>query len=686
MTGQQRLVITRTLAVVVALLLTRGSAAAQDATAPEKVAKDLSELSFEQLVDLSIDSVYSASAYAQKITEAPASVSIVTSEDIDAFGYRTLEDVLRSVRGFYVTNDRNYSYLGMRGFSRPGDYNARILLLVDGHRMNDNVFGSALLGTEFALDVDIIERIEIVRGPSSSLYGTSAFFAVINVITKKGEGVGGFDVAGSLGSFGTSRGRVSFGKGFANGAQFLLSGSAYESDGQHELYYPEFDTPESNFGVARDVDGDKSTHFLGKFRAGGFRLAALHGSRDKTVPTASFGTIFGDPRAGTVETQQFVDAQYERTLASRWHAGARVYYDRYAYDGTYPYPGDEEGGAPSSVLNLDFARGNRWGAEVTLRKRVAQRHTLAVGSEYRRNFRQDQYNYDVNPYHQYLDDRRSSTNWAVYVQDEMKLHERLLVNLGLRHDQYDTFGGTTNPRAALIYTPASRTTLKLLYGQAFRAPNAYELFWRQDDVAKANPVLRPETNSTSEFVLEQALTSAVRVGVTAFHYRVDDLISQQTDPFDELLVYNNVDRIDARGLELEAEGKWSSGLLARTSYTYQNSRNHATHQPLTNSPAHVAQALVLAPLGRPGLSAGFETSYLSERRTLAGNRVPSTVLANLTVLSRHEKSGMEISASLLNLFDEHVADPGSEEHRQDSIIQNGRTFRVNVRYRFSLGK
>ena len=190
-----------------------GRLTAQDATAPEKVAKDLSELSFEQLVDLSIDSVYSASAYAQKITEAPASVSIVTSEDIDAFGYRTLEDVLRSVRGFYVTNDRNYSYLGMRGFSRPGDYNARILLLVDGHRMNDNVFGSALLGTEFALDVDIIERIEIVRGPSSSLYGTSAFFAVINVITKKGEGVGGFDVAGSLGSFGTSRGRVSFGKG-----------------------------------------------------------------------------------------------------------------------------------------------------------------------------------------------------------------------------------------------------------------------------------------------------------------------------------------------------------------------------------------------------------------------------------------------------------------------------------------
>jgi iron complex outermembrane receptor protein len=467
--------------------------------------------------------------------------------------------------------------------------------------------------------------------------------------------------------------------------QVLLSGSSYASDGQQQLYFPEFDSADTNFGLARGVDGDASTHFLGKLRAGAFTLAALHGSRDKTVPTASFGTIFGDPRSGTIETQQFIDARYDRTLASGWHTGGRVYYDRYAYDGTYPYPDAEDAGA-GSVLNLDFARGTRWGAEGTARKRLAQRHTLALGSEYRRNLRQDQYNYDVSPYHLYLDDRRSSTNWAVYAQDEIKLHDRLLVNLGLRHDEYDTFGGTTNPRAALIYTPTARTTMKLLYGQAFRAPNAYELFWQQDDVAKPNASLRPETNSTSEVVLEHSLGAAVRVGVTAFHYRVDDLISQQTDPWDELLVYNNVDRIDARGLELEAEGKWAAGITARTSYTYQDSRNHATRQPLTNSPAHVAQVLLRTPLGRPGLSAGFESRFLSERWTLAGNRLPSTVLANVTLLSRHRKSGIDIAATLLNLFDERVADPGSEEHRQDSIIQSGRTFRINVHYRLPVGK
>ena len=105
---------------------------------------DLSRLSLEELADLNIDSVYGASMYLQKVTEAPSSVTIITADDIERYGYRTLADALRSVRGFYITNDRNYSYLGVRGFSRPGDYNARILLLIDGHRLNDNVFGSAL--------------------------------------------------------------------------------------------------------------------------------------------------------------------------------------------------------------------------------------------------------------------------------------------------------------------------------------------------------------------------------------------------------------------------------------------------------------------------------------------------------------------------------------------------------------
>ena len=130
---------------------------------------DLTQKSLEDLMNVEVASVYSASKYSQKVTEAPSSVSIVTSEQIQLHGYRTLAEILSSVRGFYVSNDRNYTYVGVRGFARPGDYNTRILLMIDGHRINDNVYDQALLGRELPIEVDLIERVEIVRGPSSSL-------------------------------------------------------------------------------------------------------------------------------------------------------------------------------------------------------------------------------------------------------------------------------------------------------------------------------------------------------------------------------------------------------------------------------------------------------------------------------------------------------------------------------------
>ena len=136
-------------------------------------------------------------------------------------------------------------------------------------------------------------------------------------------------------------------------------------------------------------------------------------------------------------------------------------------------------------------------------------------------------------------------------------------------------------------------------------------------------------------------------------------------------------------MELDAEGRWRYGLRSRASYTFQRSRNEQTSQVLTNSPAHVAQLRVMAPLGRPGLFAGFEGRYLSARRTIGGDWVAPAFVSNLTVYGHHQKTGLELSASVFNLFDNRYADPASEEHRQDSIVQNGRTIRVTLGYRFA---
>src|SRR5262245_31833562 len=107
---------------------------------------DLAALSLEQLMDMNVHSVFGASKYEQRVTQAPSSISIVTAEDIRRFGYTNLADVLSGVRGLYVTNDRNYTYLGVRGFLRPGDYTTRVLVLIDGHRLNDNTYDSGVIG------------------------------------------------------------------------------------------------------------------------------------------------------------------------------------------------------------------------------------------------------------------------------------------------------------------------------------------------------------------------------------------------------------------------------------------------------------------------------------------------------------------------------------------------------------
>ena len=161
-------------------LLAAANACAQDA--------DLTTLPLEQLMSME---VYSASRFNQKTSQAPSNVTVLTSADIRAYGWRTLADALRSIRGVYTSNDRSYSYVGARGFLRPGDLNARFLLQINGTRINDPVFDQALLGGEFPLDLELVDRIEYVPGPGSSVYGANAFFGVINVITRRAQDIEG---------------------------------------------------------------------------------------------------------------------------------------------------------------------------------------------------------------------------------------------------------------------------------------------------------------------------------------------------------------------------------------------------------------------------------------------------------------------------------------------------------------
>jgi iron complex outermembrane receptor protein len=649
----------------VVLLAVARTASAQEATDPQQ----LTDLSLEDLLKLKVNTVYSASKFEQEIVQAPATVSIVTAEEIRNHGYRTLADILRSVRGFYVSYDRNYSYVGVRGFQRPGDYNGRILLLVNGHQLNDTIFESALLGTESPIDISVIERVEVVRGPSSSLYGTSAFFGVVNLITKTGRTQNGLTVEMQGASQMFRRGNVTAGGQTASGVDGFLSVSSFASRGNRNLYYPEFDAPETNHGVVADADGDRATSVFGSASARGFELQGGFGSRLKTIPTAAFETTFNDARTQTRDRRGFVDLRYTHPVSTRTTLQSRVSFDHYDYDGTYAY---------SEGLFLDGGHATWVTGEGVLVRRF-DRNNLTTGVEYRKNLRLNQDARQGSAV--LLDDRRRLETAAVYAEDEVRLNSHLIVNGGVRWDEYfDTFGGTLNPRLGVIVSPAPGAALKLLYGRAFRAPNPYELYYEQDAVSAA---LRPERIATRELAWEQHVTSRFQVTASLFNNRVRDVITREdgSPSSTDGLFYQNSEDLTASGVEVEVQTMLPGRVGLRIADAFQSSSNQRTRGGISNSPGQLATVVLDAPLGRSAIVLGFNSWYISERHTVTGSRVAPSFVSDVTLSRSAANRRLSLSLSVHNLFDAVYGDPASEEHRQQVIPQDGRTAALRLTWR-----
>jgi outer membrane receptor for ferrienterochelin and colicin len=649
------------------VLISASFAAAQQPTPPPPKAAEPSTMDLEQLMKIEI--VVAGSKRAQESRDVPSFVSVVTAADIREHGYRTLADVLRTLPGFYVSNDRNYSYIGVRGFSRPGDWNARVLLLLNGLRTNENVFDLAYIGEEFSVDVDLIERVEVIRGPSSAIYGSNAFFAVINVVTRPASSVAGTEIATTAASFGTYSGRASYGHAFANGLDLLASGTYSDGKGRN-LYFPEYDDPTTNNGIASGADHEGFRKLLVTASKGNFSFQATNVSREKDLPTGSYASIFNDPRNSTTDGLTLASLSYERNLANAATFSTRVHAGRYAYDGEYAYSAD----AP----NRDVFVGEWWGLDIDAARKIGSRQFLTYGAEYRDNLKMLQTNYDPEPYVLYSKAQDKSTRWGLFAQDEIRLADPLMLYAGLRVDRYEGFGYATTPRAALIYTPSSTTTFKLLAGRAFRAPSGYELQYNNAHESTANPLLEPEHIETLELTAQRLIGGGVEISASAFRNRLTNLLSRRLDTTSSVLYFGNVDEIHSRGVELGLNVNRGHGLTGKLSYSFQRTQDRAIGVQLSNSPEQMVQMELRSPILGSSATAAVDAQYMSARSTLLGNVAGGHVLTNLSLFAPRTFGRFDLSASLYNVFAARYGDPVSNGFIQDVIQQDGRSFRVRT--------
>jgi outer membrane receptor for ferrienterochelin and colicins len=635
-----------------------------------QAATNLEQLSLEELMDIR---VVGASKYAQKQQQVAAAVSIITRKDIRTYGWRTLNEALASLPGIHPTYDHQYDYLGTRGFALPGDFNTRVLITINGNRINDATYDQGPTGRDFPLDIDLIERIEFIPGPGSAVYGQNAMLGVVNIITRNGSDIKGAELSASYQTTETMpQERVTLGKQFANGTDALISFSGLQSRGVDRF----FDYGDSGIsGVAHRMDGENVKQLFARASHGPFSFDFIYGDRHKENPAAPYMT---DPLVGGAavnDKRLNTQIQYNDHFANNTlNVLGRLFLGQYRYDQPGVYSGEK---------TVSTGPSNWHGAELRLLSTAITDHQLMIGVEYQNNTRIDQTFVNFANSAENVAIGSSVVRVGVFAQDEWRIFPTLSATLGLRYDYITWIGNRLSPRGALIWQATPQTTLKALYGRAHRSPNSYERDYNDAVFQVSNPGLHSETIDTAELVADHRPLPDMNLRATVYAWDMMNLITLGVDPISGISQYQQTShKVLARGTELSLDKTWDWGARLRSSFGIQSAEQQGSS--LQNSPQYLGKLNVSIPVPlMAGLRAGFELQYYGKRKTNDSTHTDSYFLSNLNLVTdvRWVK-GLEASLSFYNLFNEHYQHPAADTNWQNSLSQPGRTVRLRMDYRF----
>jgi iron complex outermembrane receptor protein len=638
--------------------------------------------------------VISALKRPRTVLRSPAIMSVITARQIKQMGFRTLTDALKIVPGIdIIMNVNGERQIGVRGITEANS--GKVKVLIDGHSINEPGSG----GASFSFDDLVVEnakRIEVIRGPGSALHGQNAFLAVIDIITKDTEDIDGFQLTTSGGSFDTQNYNMLFGKEYKD---LKISGFFDYSDTNGFSKKIEKDiifTDSASLSPGRSHNAREKTDLNLKLSYKNLEIKGKYMRRRREGYIGFDHALSAEQNWN--DTYLFGELVYKSIPFDKLNMITKVYFDQYKSDAipVVSRPdGFLSGTYPDGLKAHSRIKESTVGFENQLNYNVFEGNELTFGLQYEWIHQGDiHYGANVNPLtlvplssftdfsHDLPLTRRATRHiYAFYLQDEWSITKDIDITVGVRHDRFTRFEGTTNPRFGMIWRFIEDAHLKLLFATAFRAPNFNELFFVNNPVTVGNPNLDPEKINTFEVGLGYNFTKHIRGNINYFFNRIRDRIQKDTQtPSQD----QNLGGARIKGVEAELKADFGNNNYAFVNYTFQDAEETRNRNRLAFAPVHKANF---------GINVGFWKYANANMNTfISGPRpredgdtrrdLPSYTLTNLTLIGKNFIDNFEIRGSVSNLFDKSYDDPAPTDTVPTDYPQQGRSFMVELRFQF----
>jgi iron complex outermembrane receptor protein len=657
-------------------------------------------LSLEELMELEVTI---STDTKQTVSKAPAAVSVITAEDIEATGATNLVDILESVPGIYIRASQ-FAFRPLVQFR--GTNATQTLLMINGAPLRDLMWGFGIFWK--GIPSSIIDRVEIIRGPGSALFGADAAAGVINVITKTAGPIEENKIGLKSGSFNTNSGWLQYGNSW-NGFDIGLTINLSTTDGHDPLVESDGQTQQDlALGSSASLAPDNA-QFGWNNQDIRFAIAKddwrLHVDYVKhyDLETGLTGAGVLDPLTTAEDSRFNIDLLYNNPdLSDVWGIDAELRFQHLDYSSGDGFqerpPGAFDGEYPQGIINQMQSAERKLNFETSSHFTGIDDHALRLGVGYTW---QDLYyvkqliNMGIGPDGDTLPPGSplvdvSDTPYAfapektrtiryLFFQDVWSFRDDWELTAGIRYDDYSDFGNTLNPRLALVWQITDRLTSKLLYGRAFRPPSFQELF-AETSYSKPNPNLEPERSETVELILSYMPSKDLNIGINFYNLQQSDFIRAVSSPGETDRTFQNIGKHTIRGIELETKWQATENLRLSANYTKRNPDNNqfrAADEPKQD--AYLRADWNFHPDWNWNIQANWigdrERSDNDSRSSLDNYTITDTTLRYTGLNS------WDFAVSINNIFDEEA-----REHTAASLVNDlllpERSIYAELQYKF----